>query len=176
MDVVIVTINGIDVASFVNAYIHKLVAITDLVVGIVEHNMVGEGFATISGNCHPYSVVAAGASLAAGYLACIMDATEGLVDDVADRIDHQVPDHVVVDKEGMAGIDGTRYSCTGEECLSSVGATVDVDVKCRNIVVGDTDPGCPIGGNPFTISPEMVAASGLSVQVLPLFVLVLTST
>ncbi len=105
-------------------------------LGAVVHHVVGEGLAAISGNCHPDSVVATGAGLAASDFARIVDTIQGLVDDVAAGVEHQIPDLVVVDEEGMAGINGIAQLGEG---LSSVRATVDVDVKCLDVVVGDTD-------------------------------------
>ena len=148
IDVVIVTEHRVNVAGLVDAHVREIVIIADLIVGAVVHHVVGEALASISGNCHPDSVIGACTGLTASYLTRVVDTIEGLVDVVATGIDHQIPDLIVVDEEGMAGINGIAQL---GECRSSIKTAVDIDVESRDIVIGDTDFGCPIGGNPFTV-------------------------
>jgi len=136
IDVVIVTEHRVNVAGLVDAHVREIVIIADLIVGAVVHHVVGEALASISGNCHPDSVIGACTGLTASYLTRVVDTIEGLVDDVATGIDHQIPDLVVVDEEGMIGINSiTQLS----ERRPGVVAAVDIDVKGRDVVVGDAD-------------------------------------
>lgn len=148
VDVVIVAENGIDVASLVNAHVREIVIVADLRVGTVIHDVVGEGLATIGGNCHPDSMEGAGTSFTASYLARIVDTIEGLVDDMTLWVNHQVADLVVVDEEEMVGINGIAQ--LGER-QSSIVATIDVDIEGRDIVIGDTDLRCSISRDPFPV-------------------------
>jgi len=150
VDVVIVAENRIDVASLVNAHVRELVIVADLCVGTIIHDVVGEGLAAIDGNCHPDSMEGAGTSFTASYLARIVDTIEGLVDDVTLWVNHQVADLVVVDEEGMVGINGIAQ--LGER-QSSIVATVDINVEGGNVVVGNTNFGGLIGSDPFPIIP-----------------------
>ena len=148
VDVVIVAENGIDVASLVDAHVREIVIVADLCVGTVIHDVVGEGLAAIDGNCHPDSMEGASTSFTASYLTRIVDTIEGLVDDMTLWVNHQVADLVVVDEEGMVGIDGIAKL---SESRSSIVAAVHVEVECRDVVVGDTDLGCPISSDPFPV-------------------------
>src|SRR6266699_7051304 len=106
VDVVIVAINGIEVAGFVNAYIHKLMPVANRSVRVVVHDVIGECLTTIGRDSHVHNVVAAGSSRATSDLTGISNTTEGLINDVATWIDGQIPNRVVLEKEEMIGIKG----------------------------------------------------------------------
>ncbi len=53
VDVVVVTVDGVDVACIVNAHVDELVTVADLVVGVGIHLVIGEGLSSISRNAHP---------------------------------------------------------------------------------------------------------------------------
>src|SRR5437868_294543 len=109
VNVVVVRVDRVDIASFVDAHIDKLMPVTNRSVRVVVYHVVGEGFATISGNCHVNNVGAAWAGH--GYCTSThvttVDATEGLVDVVVVWINHQIPDRVAthcIEEEEMVAI------------------------------------------------------------------------
>src|SRR5437764_15309689 len=97
--VVIVAVNGIEVAGFVNAHIHKLMPVAKRGVRVVVHNVIGEGLHAIGGDSHVNDVVAAGYSRAACDLASIRNPTEGLINDVVIGINGKLTGRTVVGRE-----------------------------------------------------------------------------
>ena len=151
--IVVVRVDGIHVACLVDAHVYELVPVAHIPVRVVIHDLIGEGFASISGNSHVDNVGVAWASSrdCTTLHVTAIDSAEGLVDVVGGWIDHLVPDLVATDdieEIEMVGINGIAQLC---ECRSRVEATIYVDIICRDIVVGDTHLGCPIGSNPFTV-------------------------
>jgi len=57
--VVIVTIDGVDVACLVDAYVDELVPVADCRVGVDINRVVGEADAAVDGYCYPDRVRAA---------------------------------------------------------------------------------------------------------------------
>src|SRR6266566_3180201 len=146
--VVIVAVNGIEVASFVNAHIHKLMPVANRGVRVVVHNVIGEGLTAIGRDSHVDNVVTAGSSRAACDLASIRNTTEGLINDVVIRIDGKIPGRIVLGKERMIRIKSLAQL---SERQTGIVTAVHINVEGRDVMIGDTHLGGSIGGNPFAV-------------------------
>src|SRR5438105_4909496 len=94
-EVVVVTVDRIDVASLVNTHIDELMSIADSVRRVIVDDVICEGLTTIGGDCHPDDMVATCTLLAANNLVRVGNTTKGLVNDVVFGINSHVAGRVV---------------------------------------------------------------------------------
>ena len=125
----IVAVHGIYVSCAIDAHIHELMPIAHRCIRVVVHHVIRECFPPISRDCHPHHMVAA---RTARSLTKSSDAAKGLVDDVSLRIDHQVPDLIVIHKEEMARI---KRITQLRECRSCIGYC-QLSNNCRGNCAG----------------------------------------
>src|SRR5690242_17752677 len=110
----VVAVNRVDIPGGVYGGINELVTIADGESRVDIDRVIGESAPAITGNAHPYGVIAASSGGAASYLGGAGNATKDLIEIVVGGVDHQVAGGIIVNEVSVSGINGISQLGKGQ--------------------------------------------------------------